>query len=408
MENLTMNAIREKEFEDMVNEVNLRVQNNEELPPANIIVAGITGVGKSTLINAVFGKELAVTGIGKPQTAAPEEYEDEDVPIRIWDTVGFELLEEKRNAVINNIRDIISQKNKEKNSFERIHAIWYCINAENKRFQETEVNFVIELHRLQVPFIIVMTQCFSKNDNTVFENKIKEILSEKGVTDIPIVQVLAQEKEIEFGDEKRIIPAKGLKELVDLTIKNIPDYLKNGFIAAQKIDKDIKRNASNDIISEYVKLAKEGFWDKIPLANIATANNKVKNMFKDITRIYNSKFNDKELERLVDVIRYSLLKWNGKILTLLNPSNRKLHKDLSNLINVMNIETNLIEEKFKSSEKSALFIAFAGMTSLNAIEEEWDNSTEKELRDINRLAQNLKEKIDDIIMHADNPKHMYV
>lgn len=408
MENLTMNAIREKEFKDMVNEVNLRIQNNEELPPANIIVAGITGAGKSTLINAVFGKELAPTGIGKPVTDASKKYEDENVPIRIWDTVGFELSEEKRRTVINDIRDIICQKNTKKDTFDRIHAIWYCVNAESKRFQEIEANFVIELHHLQVPFIIVMTQCFSKKSNIKFENEIKEILSKKGVTDIPIIQVLAQEKEIEFGDEKRIIPAKGLKELVDLTINNIPDYLKNGFIAAQKIDKDIKRIASIGIISEYVKLAKEGFWDKIPLANIATSNNKVKNMFKDITRIYNSKFSDKELERLVDVIRCSLLKWNGRILTLLNPSNRKLHKDLSNLINAMNIETNLNEEKYKSSEKSALFIAFSGMTSLNVIEEEWDNSTEKELRDIDKLAKNLKAKIDDIIMYADNPKHMYV
>lgn len=404
MENLTMNAIRENEFEDMVNEVNLRIQNNEELPPANIIVAGITGAGKSTLLNAVFGKELAPTGIGKPVTDASKKYEDENVPIRIWDTVGFELSEEKRRAVINDIRDIICQKNTKKDAFDRIHAIWYCVNIGGNRFQETEANFVIELHRLQVPFIIVITQCFFEEDGTKFENEIKEMLSKKGVTDIPIIQVLAQEKEIEIG----ILPAKGLKELVDLTINNIPDYLKNGFIAAQKIDKDIKRNASIGIISEYVKLAKEGFWDKIPLANIATANNKIKNMFKGITRIYNSKFSDKELERLVDVIRCSLLKWNGRILTLLNPSNRKLHKDLSNLINAMNIETNLNEEKYKSSEKSALFIAFAGMTSLNAIEEEWDNSTEKELRDINRLVQNLKAKIDDIIMYADNPKHMYV
>ena len=356
----------------------------------------------------MFGKDLAPTGIGKPVTDASKKYEDENVPIRIWDTVGLELSEEKRKYVINDIRNIIFQKNKEKNSFDRIHAIWYCINAENKRFQEPEANFVIELHRLQVPFIIVMTQCFAKKANTQFENGIKEILSEKSVTDIPIVQVLAQEKEIEFGDATQIIPVKGLKELVNLTINNIPEYLKNGFIAAQIIDKDIKRSASIDIISEYVELAKNGFWDKIPVANIATANNKVKNMFKGITRIYNSKFSDKELERLVDVIRCSLLKWNGRILTLLNPSNRKLHKDLSKLIDVMNIETNLIEEKFKSSEKSALFIAFAGITSLNAIEEEWDKSTEKELRDINELATKLKNKINDIIVHADNPKHMYV
>lgn len=393
MENLKMNAIREKEFKDMVNEVNHRVQNNEELPPANIIVAGITGAGKSTLINAVFGKDLAPTGIGKPVTNASKKYEDENVPIRIWDTVGLELSEEKRKYVINDIRNIIFQKNKEKNSFDRIHAIWYCINAENKRFQEPEANFVIELHRLQVPFIIVMTQCFAKKANTQFENGIKEILSEKSVTDIPIVQVLAQEKEIEFGDATQIIPVKGLKELVNLTINNIPEYLKNGFIAAQIIDKDIKRSASIDIISEYVELAKNGFWDKIPVANIATANNKIKNMFKGITRIYNAKFSDKDLDKLVDVVRCTLLKWNGKMLTLLTPFKSKLSNELHHLINKMDIKTNLIEKDYKLSEKSAVFIAVVGLTSLNAIEEEWDKLTEKELLDIEKLVKNLKDKI---------------
>ena len=35
---------------------------------ANIIIAGKTGVGKSTLINAIFGEKLAATGIGAPVT----------------------------------------------------------------------------------------------------------------------------------------------------------------------------------------------------------------------------------------------------------------------------------------------------------------------------------------------------
>ncbi|NLH69727.1 MAG: hypothetical protein GX454_06060, partial [Brooklawnia sp.] len=39
-----------------------------ELPRYNLAVLGATGVGKSTLINAVFGEDLARTGIGAPVT----------------------------------------------------------------------------------------------------------------------------------------------------------------------------------------------------------------------------------------------------------------------------------------------------------------------------------------------------
>lgn len=38
----------------------------ENLPPANIMVAGITGTGKSTLVNAVFRNDFAETGKGRP------------------------------------------------------------------------------------------------------------------------------------------------------------------------------------------------------------------------------------------------------------------------------------------------------------------------------------------------------
>src|ERR1700742_1796835 len=40
----------------------------EKLGHANILVIGQTGVGKSTLINAIFRKPLADTAIGRPLT----------------------------------------------------------------------------------------------------------------------------------------------------------------------------------------------------------------------------------------------------------------------------------------------------------------------------------------------------
>ena len=62
----------------------------DDLPTANIMVAGITGTGKSTLLNAVFGAEVAATGKGRPVTEQIDEYQSADIPIHIWDTVGLE------------------------------------------------------------------------------------------------------------------------------------------------------------------------------------------------------------------------------------------------------------------------------------------------------------------------------
>ena len=62
-----------------------------DLSKVNIIIAGKSGVGKSTLINAAFGEELAETGIGVPVTNKISLIENKKFPIRIYDTVGFEL-----------------------------------------------------------------------------------------------------------------------------------------------------------------------------------------------------------------------------------------------------------------------------------------------------------------------------
>lgn len=55
----------EKIAQEAINAIADRIKNLHTL---NIIVAGKTGVGKSTLINAVFKDKLAETGMGKPVT----------------------------------------------------------------------------------------------------------------------------------------------------------------------------------------------------------------------------------------------------------------------------------------------------------------------------------------------------
>ena len=51
---------------------------------------GNSDVGKSTLINAVMGEDIAPIGNGKRGTKELRIYENEQAPFRIIDTVGFE------------------------------------------------------------------------------------------------------------------------------------------------------------------------------------------------------------------------------------------------------------------------------------------------------------------------------
>ena len=57
----------------------------------NVLVIGNTGVGKSTLINAVLGEEKAKIGWGtRGGTDRLQIYESEELPFRLIDTVGFD------------------------------------------------------------------------------------------------------------------------------------------------------------------------------------------------------------------------------------------------------------------------------------------------------------------------------
>ena len=61
----------------------------EPTQPLNVLIAGKTGAGKSTLINAVFGKEVAVTGSGRPVTQHVEKFTKDN--FSIFDTKGLEM-----------------------------------------------------------------------------------------------------------------------------------------------------------------------------------------------------------------------------------------------------------------------------------------------------------------------------
>lgn len=201
--------------------VNETKKNDAIFSTANILIAGVAGAGKSTLINAVFGKDLAETGTGRPVTSEIKEYHNENIPVKIWDSIGFEIGTDsngvsKTKATITKIKQTIEQQANQ-NEVDHIHAIWYCINQGGSRYQDVETSFVKELHSVGVPFIIVVTQCVDENDD--FTKRVDNLNRQNGLTDIPIIEVLAQDKKFRGGG---CIPAFGLDVLVDKTLEVQP------------------------------------------------------------------------------------------------------------------------------------------------------------------------------------------
>ncbi|MCR4922571.1 MAG: GTP-binding DUF697 domain-containing protein [Lachnospiraceae bacterium] len=209
----------DKIAQDALKAIGERIKNLNNL---NIIVAGKTGVGKSTLINAVFRDELAKTGIGKPVTDHMREISKKDIPLTIFDTRGFELGKEVQKQV----RDEVVQKIKDgfmtKDINKAIHCIWYCINTASNRVEPEEIEWIRELSKenkvTTVPIIIVLTQSFSKRN----ARELRQLLLNENLDVVQIIPVLARDYEI---DEDYTAKAYGLEELIQVMGEALPDEL---------------------------------------------------------------------------------------------------------------------------------------------------------------------------------------
>jgi len=58
-------------------------QESSRIGRFNLAIVGPTGVGKSSLVNAVFGEDRAATGVGLPVTRGVQYYTDKS--LGIWD-----------------------------------------------------------------------------------------------------------------------------------------------------------------------------------------------------------------------------------------------------------------------------------------------------------------------------------
>lgn len=194
----------------------------KNLNTLNIIVAGKTGVGKSTLINAVFRDKLAETGMGKPVTDHMRKISKKGIPLAIYDTKGFELGRDVQQQVKQEVMETISKGLATQDINKAIHCIWYCINTASNRVEPEEIEWLKELSKenqiTQVPIIVVLTQSFSKKNADAMR---KMILNENldVVQDVP---VLAEDYEI---DEAYVARSYGLDVLIHVMGEALPDEL---------------------------------------------------------------------------------------------------------------------------------------------------------------------------------------
>ena len=236
----------------------------EEIGRFNLAIFGKTGVGKSTLVNAIFGTEIAQTGIGEPVTRQEHLYLHQSGTLGVLDTRGLEVGRDNE-ALIGELKDYLHGMRR-KPLPDQLHVAWYCVRAGDRRFESTEAEFVRALHELGLPVVMVLTQVPRSGgivhpDAQALAAKIADL--RLPIADGLIHYTMAQD------DPFTGQTAYGLQELLDATFRGAPAGVAHAITAAQRIDFDRKRERAEAAIKVATGAATTAGASPIPFSDAA-------------------------------------------------------------------------------------------------------------------------------------------
>ncbi len=243
----------EKENKDPVNAavmaqmiLNELTNINQGLKNINIVVIGKTGTGKSTLLNAVFGENMAKTGT--PITPELKKYQKRGAPLTVWESRGPELSRHAREPFKQEVSDLIDKVRQTKDPADDVHCIWYCIDASLNRIEDEEIKWINDLTDSAVPVILVLMNYNLKQNYRELWLSLRPImLKVKDVINMP-----AQGIKKSSG---RTFNPIGLFYLLEATARYIPEELIFTLMCLQKADIDCSAKEARKAVQTAVETA---------------------------------------------------------------------------------------------------------------------------------------------------------
>ena len=260
-----------------------KFSNEQDKLLPNIMLLGATGCGKSSLINLVFGKELAVVNDVSRGTTRFETYwgRDYDMSVNLTDSRGYEM-EDGSGESFSSYFDSIKAKmaeSREKDPLEKIHIVWFCISVAGERIQNYDIQILQLLHNeseLRNRVAILLTKCDEDDEDGSQAKIFQQIIASNVSGNIPVFEV-STDPNLKLDLEKLMIWSANQLDDADL---------KEAFIASQMMNLKAKREAAKSRIAFYAAAAAGIGATPIPVSDAALLTPLQITMATNIIHIY--------------------------------------------------------------------------------------------------------------------------
>lgn len=370
-------------------------------------------------MNAVFGEELAKSGVGMPVTQHFQKFEPSEKPVVIYDSKGLEW--GSHEEFIKETGKFFMELRQSPDVANHIHVVWYVVNTGRGRFENFEAEIVREVFA-PTPVIFVLNKADLADSLQL--KAIKKVIEDEKLEHNKGIHVCISNREnwtqswcpdcfsddVFIDEETKELECSdcgfntvlkdnyGMKKLINHTCELLPELAKDAFMYSQIASMTEKDRRAKEIVIEYTKEitidAKGSFIKKIAemcaklfvIWGWPLTGDTFKEGLADMQREYMSQLNFKERYAAVAVDKLfgsRLSKsFSGVIGLTMNRGMKKLNEQLIEKCAKGELKEMKMEDFIKESDLNEDFIKFFFETALTqgveiALDKLWDISSDE-------------------------------